>query len=554
MAERTFQDTDYRVDINSGLDGKAPRIGVYPSGLVAAVWEDERSTNNGNIYANAGDIAGESAVYQDFESVNGSDTYGWDINGATVELSTEQVHGGTQSWKISAPGQLAGTGIQSQRQRWNMNFRPDVHDRLGFWIWADPSNAAPNNVMVKFFDNGTYKAGGVEVWSTENAQVQQWTYIEILFSQLPSDFDWTSIDKLEFYNFWDGTYYLDDIRILLKDRQYQDFENCPVPGDCGWAWFGSIDTETGIVQEGTTSWKLTTTGTLGGTGLRSQERAYDTSEPDNQSYWRVHLNPDQNTQLTFWIYQLASNGMDNNVGVQFFDHGNYFVTPAVIWTTERATYGKWTRLSVPFSGLPGDFDLENINKIQFQVYWDGTYYFDDIRATKQEPVIDESVLAAGQVQWPVHPEADLYELQTASAESGPWTTVQDGAATDYLTNALNPAYFRARWKKQAEPLKPEPYMTPWQPPVKYLPPVVTIRSADLRNGDVALKSDPSGDRVPDRDIDPESHRRAVDTDPRRRAGRAQRSGRERGILPGAGGAQTGQHRDRGRRMGAADHL
>lgn len=486
----TFQNTDYRVDVNSGVDGKVPRIGVYASGLVAAVWEDRRSTSNGNIYANAGDIAGESAVYQDFEPVNGSDQYGWAFSGAAVELSAEQVHGGTQSWKITAPAQMGGTGIQSQRQRWNMDFRPDLHDRLGFWVWADPSNAAPNTVRVKFFDNSTYFTNGVEVWSTEEAQVNQWTYIEILFSQLPADFDWTSVNKLEFVNFWDGTYYLDDIRVLLKDREYQDFEACPVDSDCGWAWFGTIGLETGIVHEGTTSWKLTTNQPFGGTGLRSQERAYDTSEPDNQSYWRVNLNPAQNTRLTFWVYQLAENGMDNNVGVQFFDWGNYFTTPYVIWTTQRARYGAWTQLAVDLTQLPVDFDAENINKIQFQIYWPGTYYFDDIRATQPAAVIDETVLASGQFQWPAVAAADLYELQSAPEETGPWTTVYEGPDPQFLTNSLQIAQYRTRWKKLSAPLKPEPYVAPWQPPVEYVPPLVTVRSADLRSGDVAVNPIP----------------------------------------------------------------
>ncbi|MBZ0167167.1 MAG: cellulase family glycosylhydrolase, partial [Candidatus Omnitrophica bacterium] len=486
----TFQNTDFRVDVNSGVDGKIPRIGVYSSGLVAAVWEDDRSTSNGNIYANSGDIGGAVAMYQDFEPVNGSDQYGWAFGGASVELSTEQVHGGTRAWKMTAPVQSGGTGIQSQRQRWDMDFRPAEHDRLGFWIWADPSNQGPNTVQVKFFDNGTYFTNGFEIWSTEQAQPNQWTYVEILFSQLPSDFDLTSINKLEFLNFWDGTYYIDDIQILLKDRQYQTFEECPTAGDCGWAWNGSVELETGIVFEGASSWKLTTTQQLGGTGLRSQERAYDSTEPDNQSYWHVDLNPAQNTHLTFWVYQLADNGLANNVGVQFFDHGNYFVNPAVIWTTDRAHYGEWTKITLPLSSLPGDLNVDDLNKIQFQVFWPGTYYFDDIRATQETPVLDETVLSAGQVQWAPVIGADLYEVQQATEESGPWTTLYEGAVENFTTTALNPLLLRARWKKVAGPLVPNPYASDWQAPVEYLPPLVTVRSAELKNNDIAWNAIP----------------------------------------------------------------
>ena len=90
--------------------------------------------------------------YQDFEPDNGTPKkwgdgaaagpeYGWGFNGAVVRLSQtgEPVHGGTQAWQVTIPAGphlTAGSGIPSQSQTYNMNFVPECHDRLAFWIWS----------------------------------------------------------------------------------------------------------------------------------------------------------------------------------------------------------------------------------------------------------------------------------------------------------------------------------------------------------------------------------------------------------------------------------
>ncbi|MFH1777519.1 MAG: hypothetical protein ABH952_08195 [Candidatus Omnitrophota bacterium] len=40
--------------------------------------------------------------------------------------------------------------------------------------------------------------------------------------------------------------------------------------------------------------------------------------------------------------------MDNNLGVQFYDHGEHFTdeTKAVAWTKKAAQYGNWTRMQI----------------------------------------------------------------------------------------------------------------------------------------------------------------------------------------------------------------
>lgn len=178
--------------------------------------------------------------YQDFEPNNGTPKkssdptgsppeYGWGFNGAVVRLSqaNEPVHTGVSSWQLTVPAGdhvVAGTGIPSSTQTYDMNFVPECHDRLTFWIWSNPSVFGDHTVMVKFFDRGKYKQDGIGIWTKEEAKYQQWTPLSILFSQVPQDFDWGHVDKIEFFDYWDGTYYYDDVEIDSAFSAEHDIE------------------------------------------------------------------------------------------------------------------------------------------------------------------------------------------------------------------------------------------------------------------------------------------------------------------------------------------
>ncbi|MBL8012916.1 MAG: hypothetical protein JNN05_03625 [Candidatus Omnitrophica bacterium] len=191
--------------------------------------------------------AHSAIVYQNFEQNNGTPPsahaakgseaeYGWGFNGAVVELNDAKpfVYSGRYSWKITIPAGEhvhAGGAVPAQLQTYQVNFMPECHDRITFWIWADPSAAGDHTAMIKFFDQGNYKAEGVGVWTIGPARYRQWTQVTILFSQLPKDFNLHRVDKIEFFNYWDGTYYYDDIELgsshsaesdtqCLKDHQY----------------------------------------------------------------------------------------------------------------------------------------------------------------------------------------------------------------------------------------------------------------------------------------------------------------------------------------------
>ncbi len=179
-------------------------------------------------------------IYQNFEPNNGTPAsysepigsppqYGWQFNGTVVGLSQEgdPVYSGKYSWQLTVPAgeHLAGgSGIAAQVQTYNINFVPQCHDRLTFWIWSNPSKIGDHTVMVKFFDHGRYHADGIGIWTTQKAQYQEWTQLSLMFNLLPVDFDLEHVDKIEFFNYWDGTYYYDDIEVRSDFPPEKDLE------------------------------------------------------------------------------------------------------------------------------------------------------------------------------------------------------------------------------------------------------------------------------------------------------------------------------------------
>ncbi len=180
-------------------------------------------------------------IYQNFENDNGTPhqdnrdslpiQYGWGFNGAIVQLSTpnEPVHSGTYSWAVTVPQGPkvhAGTAVVSATQSFHMNFIEQCYDRISFWVWSDPSEVGDHTVMLKFFDHGQYQDRGVGIWTKENqrAKYREWTRLEIFFSDLPRDFDLKNVVKVEFFNYWDGTYFYDDIFLSSGNSPQQDRE------------------------------------------------------------------------------------------------------------------------------------------------------------------------------------------------------------------------------------------------------------------------------------------------------------------------------------------
>jgi hypothetical protein len=356
-----------------------------------------------------------------------------------------------------------------------------------------------NNVGVTLYDNNLY-ANGFEVWTTQFARYGQWSKLKVLFSQLPSNFDLAHVARIDFKNYWPGTYYIDDIHADREDRMYQSFEieerKGSTDGEYGWRWNNADTAAISVggepVFEGSHSWKLISTAKWGGTGIQSQEKQlFIEGGQTDQTFWHVNLAPENNDRLTFWIYGLPENGMDNNVAVQFYGF-NANGTPfnddqkVVVWTKEAARAGHWTQLTALFSDVltqNSTFDLKNINKLQFQHYGPGTYYIDDIRATDRPPVIKETQLNQGIVEWdPVDSDANYRLQESTSGPQAGWVTIASGPQTSFTTKRLAKSWYRVRREEKFKNNNSLPYASEWSKPVAYLPPSVHFNYKTLNNG------------------------------------------------------------------------
>ncbi|EKD28224.1 MAG: hypothetical protein ACD_79C00380G0001 [uncultured bacterium] len=424
-------------------------------------------------------VSDEVMVFQDFEADNGTlGDYGWTWGNSTAAFDNES-HSGLRSWKHENHSEnWVGTAVQAQIPGWNSDCTILNNDRLTFWIKSVPDNGADCTVGIKFFDTGIYLSNGVSVWTREKARFGSWTLLTVLFSQFPPDFQLNHVNKLEFHNANPGVYYYDDIKVLRGDRYYQGFDKAECfENGSPWAWNGTVSLSNEKFYEGGFSLKLEATSPFAGTGFNSQYEKYSGSV-DNwnnalQSWWTVDLNPAVNDRLSFWVYSLADNQMDQPLEVQFFDNGNHFENPAKVWTHQSARYNRWTCLSVPFSDLPSTLNLKDINKIQFLVSWPGTYYIDSIKASGSVPVWNKKVLRNSMLEWSSALDATGYQVEeNASGKEGEWHIIHEGSETYFqISRIINTSYRVRSLVKNGEKVV---FISDWSEVLEYEPESVVI--------------------------------------------------------------------------------
>lgn len=358
------------------------------------------------------------------------------------------------------------------------DFIQDDNDRLIFWIYAQPEHRSDNNIGVKFFDNGLYSSQGATVWTSHNAFYGEWTKLAVLFTQLPPDFNLRQVQKISFVNYWPGLYYFDDIQVIREDLIYQTFEiekrHEKQEKDLGWTW--NQGDECGIsipgepVQEGRHSWKIISKTNWGGTGIQSEYSKFiDTKGAVEQSSWHVDLNPGCNNVLTFSVYALPEDKKDYPLNVQFFDHSRHSTvdTKVMIWTQKNARYNQWTQLEIPFHSLPPTFDFHDLNKIQFQFYMPGIFYFDDIRVISKPPEFKRYDPSGKNLIWDFveqsrHQAFNWYQLEySPDSHDKQWKQIYRGARTFFELKENTKGLFRVRYEKLNGFKTGLPYLSEW---------------------------------------------------------------------------------------------
>lgn len=478
--------------------GKLDDIRIYNKALASA---EIRAMIDANTHGK---------VYQNFEANNGTGTeYGWPINtqfGITAALTTGIKHTGAYSWKMTipygTPSWWGGSAVKSKIEQWHLNLESSRHDRLTFWVLANPSAPTPQAIRIKFFDHNKYawdpanNKDGFIIQTDQQAPANTWAKLTVYLSQLPADFNNQDLDKIEFYAADPGTYYLDDIEITSGDRIYQAFEKragvtTADPEEYGWAWNGTKTLTTTQPAEGAQSWAINATNILptwAGTGIKYQGKDFwNNLTPNdiwNLNLWPSLTHPGLYNQVSFFLKQTGANQLENNVEVGFFDNGS-FASGQKIWSARRSDYGAWAKITIPLNDLSADFNFHAFNKIEMALYWPGGYYFDDLRFLKYPTLqIDETRLSSGIIAWGEYPGAAKYILQRAtSGILGPWSTVYTGNQNLYQTTNLSACWYRVRWESDTNTARGTVgYVSNWSDAAYYTPTPVLIEKDKLQNG------------------------------------------------------------------------
>lgn len=318
--------------------------------------------------------AGGKVVVANIQTFEAEDTYYSDYQ-ADVSLSTEIFHGGASALMATYDtGEWHAFGAYPNPNPIDLS----KFDKLCFWIYDTSEHegkVAENTVGVKLFDDATNE----EIWTDHElaganpkTAANAWTQLCINLSAYTT-VNLTKIQKIQFALYWAGTYYVDDLQgygrveaaaepavaqgFEAEDTYYSDYQ-------------ADVSLSTDIFHGGAAALMATYA-----TGEWHAFGGYPDPRPFNALPY---------SKLCFWIYDTSEHEgkvADNTVGVKLFDVSG---ANQEIWsdnslggTNPKTAASDWVQMCLNLSAYDG-VDLSQVDKIQFALYWAGTYYVDDI--------------------------------------------------------------------------------------------------------------------------------------------------------------------------------
>ncbi|MDW8319184.1 MAG: hypothetical protein RMN53_15240, partial [Anaerolineae bacterium] len=326
----------------------------------------------------------QEVVLQDFE---GEGEMFYADYQAEVSLATDVVHGGKGSLKAVGPsGEWHAFGAYPAARP----FDASGFGRLCFWIYDTTTfndGKADNTVGVRLFDA---TGANQEVWTDnpdagENPKTVTNEWVPMCMNlDAYTEVDLTQLDKVQFAMYWPGTYYVDDITLVGVGTaaakpapprlMAQDFEG---EGEMAYPDYqAEVSIVNDVVHSGKAAMKA-----VGPSGEWHAFGAYLSPRPfDATGYGRV----------CFWFNDTTTNNdgkADNTVGVRLFDATG---ANQEVWTDHEAAganpktvTNEWVHMCINLAAYT-ELDLTQLDKIQFAMYWPGTYYVDDIEFVRGE--------------------------------------------------------------------------------------------------------------------------------------------------------------------------
>lgn len=159
--------------------------------------------------------------------------------------------------------------------------------------------------------------------------------------------------------------------LVVGEKSFQDFEESNgTPGEnyTYEVYYTTRKFEVSTVHEGARSLGVLTRATRDGhPGEHGGAFGVNAASPTG------YMNLENATTIALWIYDTQGN---NTVELTVVDEEGASYTYG--YSPGKSVRGRWTMLTWDISGPCGDVDMSRIRSLQFYLWWDGYYYFDDI--------------------------------------------------------------------------------------------------------------------------------------------------------------------------------
>ncbi len=298
---------------------------------------------------------------------------------ADVSLAGDVVHGGESALYVTYPeGEWHAFGAYPDERPLDIS----GYDAVCFWIndtTANNNGLADNTVGVSLIDAAGTKE---EVWTDnalagENPKTTQNEWVQMCINLAAfTTVDLTQVDKVQFALYWAGDYYVDDISVAYRipdpaaDLTLTDVQTFEADDVFYSDYQADVSLTSDVVHSGDSALMITyPEGEWHAFGAYPDPRPFDASGYD---------------AVCFWINDTTANNdglAANTVGVSLIDAAG---TKEEVWTDNPAggmnavtRLNEWVQMCVNLDAYT-TVDLTQIDKVQFALYWAGTYYLDDI--------------------------------------------------------------------------------------------------------------------------------------------------------------------------------
>ena len=306
-------------------------------------------------------------IFHDFEgdSLNSN---------ASGSLTKEDIYQGEQALKYDKTGEYSGWNVEITAKNDSVDISKQSY--ITFWL----KDSGENNLEVKLVDGNGKES---KVWTEEKSVSGKWTLISVPLSSFPDleNLDLTNITKVAFYEWNEGTYYIDDIKFVQELSSSED--NNPMNGMATWlqnfetddleATFDkapkgvevSVEDSAGCEKDGTASKGLV-------------YRRTESADPSSSSGSVIIKSekPVNTTGLRYLIFYIKDTQGSNTLKVSLIDKEGKETNFG--WTSLKTVKGKWKQYYILLDDLKGDIDFTQISGIRIGQWNSGTYYIDNV--------------------------------------------------------------------------------------------------------------------------------------------------------------------------------